>query len=165
MSNSGLLGRSGLGSTKQELGRRVFNHFRILLVLLSVLFSTGIYNQATWWGHEVVGLSNTDILTLTRVAAASSGIHQAMKCLTSTVRFCLSLRKHPWLRTISDTFRLWFKVIANFTHDARDLHEAWKAAREELASRNNNISYVRGLLSNIVRLLKILAWQPVHEFM
>ena len=28
------------------------------------LFSTGTYNQATW-GHEVVGLSNTDILTLT----------------------------------------------------------------------------------------------------
>ena len=66
--------------------------------------------QATW-GHQAYGVSPADFLQLLKMAANTTGVTQAQRCLTSVMQFCFGRQADLLLKCITEIVTLWFEHV------------------------------------------------------
>ena len=115
--------------------------------------------SATTWGHQVCGLSSSDMELVERHGAKSNGIQLAGRC--RYIANCLAYGEygHPRARIIRTTFfQLGSEMLVN--RQEEDLRIGWQEAAAR-HSKNGSAS-IRGPLGVVIDWLKHLGWKPLN---
>ena len=110
--------------------------------------------SATTWGHQVCGLSSSDMELVERHAAKSTGIQPAGRCRYTANCLAYGEYGHPKARIIRETFTTFFQLRSEMlvNKQEEDLRIGWQEAATR-HSKNGSAS-IRGPLGVVIDWLK-----------
>jgi len=125
------------------------------------LFTGSAFTMATW-GHQAAGLSSSQVIQLERDALSCSGITTAGRCRTTALLVAYGINGTPQARIVRETIRDWFGMLRqahSVPNMINDIRVAWARAKQHVID-NNNISCVKGIMSNVIYILNQAKWVP-----
>ena len=105
---------------------------------------------ATTWGHQVCGLSSTDLELVERHAAKSTGIQPAGRCRYTANCLAYGQYGHPKARIIRETFSTFFQLRSQMLIDKQeeDLRIGWHEAHARYVKDGN--ASIRGPMGVVI---------------
>ena len=104
--------------------------------------------SASTWGHQVCGLTKSNMELLERHGAKCSGVAPAGRCRFSANCVAYGQYGHPKARIIRETLG-----------QEKDLRDAWMEAKAQHAKFG--AASIRGPLSVVIDMLKSFGWTPL----